>query len=65
MVEGKLKASYPGVVMSTTIGEPVADMIRTLAAINNYTISQTLCILIRMGLEHLHEMEGIWCDGTD
>lgn len=57
----KVQKAYPGIKCSTVIGKPVYDMICDLAALNGYSVAQTLRILIRMGLERLGKEDP---DGT-
>ncbi len=65
MQQVKIKAVYPAIKVSTSIGKPVYLMICDLAAQNGYTLAQTLRILIRMGLEQLGKEDPNGSDQTD
>lgn len=65
MLPVMVEKAYSGVKCSTVIGQPVYDMICELAALNGYSLAQTLRILIRMGLEQLGEEETHGTDATD
>lgn len=62
MQQAKVVKAYPGIKVATVIGQPVYDMICDLAALNGYSLAQTLRILIRMGLEQLGKEDS---HGTD
>lgn len=65
MQQVKVDKAYPGVKVATVIGQPVYDMICELAALNGYSLAQTLRILIRMGLEQLGKEDHCGSDQTD
>ena len=65
MQQVKVEKAYPGIKCSTVIGKPVYDMICDLAALNDYTVAQTLRILIRMGLEQLCKEDSHGSDPAD
>ena len=65
MLPVKVEKAYPGIKVSTVIGKPVYDMICELAALNGYSVAQTLRILIRMGLEQLGKGDKHGADQTD
>ena len=65
MQQVKVERAYPGIKCSTVIGQPVYDMICELAALNGYSVAQTLRILIRMGLEQLGKDDSNGSDQAD
>lgn len=65
MAEVKVEKAYPGVKVATVIGKPVYDIICDLAALNGYSVAQTVRILIRMGLERLDKEDSDGSDQTD
>lgn len=65
MSKVKVEKAYPGIKVATVIGEPVYDMICELAALNGYSVAQTLRILIRMGLEQLGKEDPYGSDQAD
>lgn len=65
MQQVKVEKAYPGIKVATVIGKPVYDMICDLAALNGYSVAQTLRILIRMGLEQLGKEDPNGSDQAD
>lgn len=65
MQKVKVVKAYPGIKVCTVIGKPVYDMICDLAALNGYSVAQTVRILIRMGLEQLGKDDSHGSDPAD
>lgn len=65
MLPVKVEKAYPGIKVATVIGKPVYDIICELAVLNDYSVAQTLRILIRMGLEQLGKDDAHGSDPAD
>lgn len=65
MAEVKVEKAYPGIKVATVIGKPVYDLICDLATLNDYSVAQTVRILIRMGLEQLGKDDSNGSDPAD